>query len=489
MRRWLVVIGAMLGIATLLGGVLVARAYLFTPPETAVAGGFSLDRKPEGAVARLAEALRFPTISHADPDARDASAFLDLHEWMNASYPRFHATLSRQAFGLSLLYTWPGQDPSLAPVLFMAHQDVVPVDGGTEDDWAHPPFGGEIADGYVWGRGAIDMKSVLVALLEATETLLAQGYRPKRTLLFAFGHDEEVGGSGNQAIADALAGRGTRLAWVVDEGLTVTEGVVRGATTPVALIGIAEKGYLSLELVTETEGGHASMPPDRTAVGILARAIHRLEEAPFPASLDGSTVALLERLGPAMPFPQRLAFANLWLFDSFVEARLTKQPTTNALLRTTTAATLFEGGVKDNVLPQHARAVVNFRIHPRDSVASVTDRVKTVVDDPRVTIQPLRDTPHSEPSPVSGVSAPGFRAIEQAIRSTFPLARVAPSLFVAATDSRHYAGIAGDIYRFMPYHMYAQDLARIHGTDERISVTNFASYLQFYGQLLRGAGG
>lgn len=489
MRRWVVAVGVTLGITTLLCGVLVARMYLFAPPESAVNGGLPLDPKPDGSVARLAEALRFPTVSHADPSARDPSAFLDLHAWMNASYPRSHATLCRQAFGLSLLYTWPGQDPSLAPVLFMAHQDVVPVDAGTEGDWAHPPFGGEIADGYVWGRGAIDMKSVLVALLEATEALLTQGYRPKRTLLLAFGHDEEVGGSGNEAIADALARRGTRLAWVVDEGLTVSEGVVRGATTPVALIGIAEKGYLSLELVTEAEGGHASMPPDQTAVGILARAIHRLERNPFPASLDGPTVTMLERLGPAMPFPQRLAFANLWLFGPWVEARLTEQPTTNALLRTTTAATLFEGGVKDNVLPQYARAVVNFRIHPRDSVASVMDRVKTVVDDPRVRIHPLLDTPHSEPSPVSGVSAPGFRAIERAILSTFPQARVAPSLFVAATDSRHYASIAEDTYRFMPYRMYLRDLARIHGTDERISVSNLASYVQFYGQLLREAGG
>jgi carboxypeptidase PM20D1 len=386
-----------------------------------------------------------------------------------------------------VLYTWTGSDPGARPILLMAHLDVVPVEPGTEAEWSHPPFEGRVADGFVWGRGALDNKFGVMAILEAAELLLGEGHRPRRTVHLAFGHDEEVGGDlGARAIAALLAERGVELEFVLDEGGSITEGIVPGLEAPVALVGIAEKGYVSLELSTRAPGGHSSMPPRETAVGVVSRAVHRLESNPFPARLQGATREMFAFLGPEMPFAQRMAFANLWLFRPLVERQLAATPSTDAALRTTTAATMFQGSVKDNVLPIHARAVVNFRILPGETVESVRERVRRVIDDPRIEIGVLDDF-GSDPSPVSSTDAPGFQQLARTIREVFPAAVVAPYLVVGATDSRHYGGLTGSVYRFMPATITARELAGMHGTDERVAVRSYLDGVRFYRQLILNA--
>jgi carboxypeptidase PM20D1 len=343
-----------------------------------------------------------------------------------------------------------------------------------EGKWTHPPFAGRIADGYIWGRGALDDKVSVLAIL------------PRRTIYLAFGHDEEIGGLGGAAkIAALLHARGIRLEYVLDEGGTITKGILPGVSSPVAMVGIAEKGYVSLALTVESSGGHSSMPPRHTAVGILSSAIHKLERNPFPAKIQGPTRALLETVGPNLAFGQRLVMANLWLFDSLVKRRLSASPLSDALIRTTTAATMFEGSVKENLLPAKARAVVNFRILPGESSRSVIHHVRNAIDDPRIRIAPLDLS--IEPSPVSDINSSGYSNLQRTIRQTFPDAIVAPWLLVAATDSRHYAGLSDNVYRFAPLQLTRQDVPRLHGTDERIPVADYKHCVKFYIQLIRNS--
>jgi carboxypeptidase PM20D1 len=484
MRR---VVALATGVLVALAVVLVVNALRFTSRQIPVepAPAMSLDAD---VATRLAAAIRFHTVSHQDPAAFDGAPFLAFHRYLAETFPGVHRTLAREVVaGYSLLLTWQGQDRSLPPLLLLGHQDVVPVDPTTASAWTHPPFAGEIADGYVWGRGAMDDKASVLGLLEAVERLLAGGFRPRRTVYLAFGHDEEVGGArGALAIAALLGERRIAPSFVLDEGLAVTEGIVTDVPAPVALIGIAEKGYLSVELTVQAEGGHSSTPPPETAVGILAAAIQRLERQQVPAAIAGPARRLFEFLGPEMGFTNRLALANLWLFAPVVTGRLAGSPATNALIRTTTAPTMLEGSVKENVLPARARAVVNFRILPGDSVAGVLAHVQTTVADARVLAAPLTVT-LSEPSPESSVTSPGFLAIERTIRQVFPGSIVAPSLVLGGTDARHYAKLSPDVYRFLPFHIRPDDIRRLHGIDERMAVDDYAAAVRFYAQLIRNA--
>lgn len=444
---------------------------------------------PAGAADRLAEAIRIPTITHEGAARFDTAAFTALHELLRARFPLVHAGLRREVVaGHSLLYTWPGTDPSLPPLVLMGHMDVVPVEAGTEARWTQPPFAGAVQGGYVWGRGAVDNKSTLLGTMEAVEMLLAQGFAPRRTVMLAYGHDEEVGGRGAQRIAALLGERGVRPWMVVDEGGVIGRGLMPGVERPTALVGIAEKGFVSVELSTRTEGGHSSMPPRHGSIGRLGTAIHRLERSPMPARLHGPTLQLFQRVGPEMPFAQKAVFANLWLTRPLVVGMLEGAPSSNAMIRTTTAPTIFQAGTKENVLPSRARAVVNFRILPGDSVPGVVAHVRRIVEDTAVTVRAMEGF-KSEPSSVSRTDGEPFRVLERSIRQAAPDAVVAPFLMVGGTDARYYHALSDAVYRFLPVRTTQEDLDRIHGTDERIAVADYHGAIRFYRQLLLNAAG
>jgi len=479
---------AALSLVVLLAAVVVARTLGYSSRQLPAEPSSELAVDAAGAAQRLAGALRFQTVSHQDSMQFDAAEFRRFQDYLATSFPRVHATLRREAVGrFSLLFRWAGADTALPPVVLMAHQDVVPIEPGTESKWTHPPFAGEIAEGYVWGRGAMDDKGSLMAQLEAIETLLAGGASPRRTVYLALGHDEEVGGrAGAAAIAALLASRGVRPAFVLDEGGAVATGLVPGVPGPVALVGIAEKGYLTLELTVRVEGGHSSMPPRQTAVGILSAAIDELEEHPVPGGIRGPTAKMFDYLGPELSFGLRLLFANRWLFGGLLASRFGATPAGNAMLRTTTAPTIVEGGVKENVLPSMARAMVNFRLLPGDSIAGIVEYVRRTIDDPRVTVT-IPETFKTEPSPVSPVDAEEFRLLTRAIRQVVPEAIVVPWLVVGGTDSRYFARLTPNVYRFAATPIGPSDLERAHGTDERMSVEGHARNIRFYVRLLTNA--
>jgi carboxypeptidase PM20D1 len=386
----------------------------------------------------------------------------------------------------ALLYTWQGSDPALTPVLLTGHYDVVPVIPGSEAQWEHPPFAGEIADGYVWGRGALDDKSACITQLEATRLLLESGFRPARTIYLSFGHDEEIGGrEGAGGVTELLRSRGVALEWSLDEGSFLMEGIFPGIDAPVASINVAEKGYVTLDLVAKGEGGHSSMPPPETAVGVLAAAIVKLQENQMPAHFEGVVAESFGGLAPYLPFSQRLLFANQWLFGGVLPSLLSQSGTANAMLRTTTAPTMLRASIKENVLPIEAVGTVNFRVYPSDTVEDVVAHVTRTIDDERIELR--RKPSGGEASQVSSTQSAGYRHIGDAVRDVVGEVVVIPGLTLAGTDSRHYGQIAEDAYRFNPMVVTRGDITGFHGTNERISIENLARATRIYAQLMRRA--
>jgi carboxypeptidase PM20D1 len=479
---------ALLLVVLVLAAVALERTFTFRsrqPQVTPVA----VEPLDTAALAqRLAGALRFKTVSYQDSSQFDAREFNGFQLYLRTTFPKLHTALKLEKVnGYGLLYEWPGSDPSLPPIVLLAHQDVVPVEPGTESRWTEPPFEGRIASGYVWGRGALDDKGSLVGLCEAVERLLGAEAKPRRTVYLAFGYDEEVGGRrGAARIADLLASRNVHPAFVLDEGGALTNGLIAGVSAPVAVIGIAEKGYVTVGLTAQAEGGHSSMPPDETAVGILAAAILRLERHQMPRAIRGPTAAMFDYLGPEMSFGPRLVLANRWLLGGLLAHRFGGTPQGNAMLRTTTAPTVLQAGVKENVLPSSARALVNFRILPGDSVEGVVEHVRHAVHDSRIRIEPLPGT-MTNPSGVTSVDAEPFQLLARTIRQVVPGAVVTPWLVVGGTDSRYYARLTPNVLRFVGAAIGKDDLRRVHGMDERVGVQAYAGAVQLYIQLLKNA--
>ena len=465
--------------------VVLARTFSFTSQQLDAPRADPLKLDEARAVQNLQRALRIKTISSEDPAQTPTEALEAFHALLAEAFPKVHAALKKETVSdYALLYEWTGTDTQRRPMLLLAHMDVVPANPNSK--WQHPPFSGKLADGYIWGRGAIDDKSSLLGILEAVEALLIEGVQPKRTVYLAFGHDEEIGGAdGAVKIAALLASRGVKAEFSHDEGLAVVEGIVPGIAQPVALIGTAEKGYVSLELTVSCKGGHSSQPPPHTAVGILSAAVVKLEEHPLPTAIRGPVREMFDVLGPEMPFFERMAFANLWLFSGLVKRELEATNAAAAALRTTTAVTMMSGGTKDNVLPTRARAVVNSRLMPDDSIDGLLAHVSETVADERVQVRVL-GTPH-EASPVADVTAPSYTVLNRTIRQIFPGVVVAPCLDIGGTDSRHYSKVVQDSYRFTPLWFNEEDLTRIHGPNERIAKDDYLRCVRFYAQFIRNA--
>jgi len=458
--------------------VVVVRTVRYTPIRSDARSGVALAAENDTLLAaHLAGAVRFATISKQD-SGPELVPMRALHAYLAQTFPRAYATLAHEVVPpASLLFEWKGSDTTLEPIVMMSHLDVVPVEQGSESAWTHPPFSGDIADGFVWGRGTLDDKVGVLSALEAVEALVARGYHPTRTVYLAFGDDEEVEGLGAGAIVALLKSRGVRPLVAIDEGSAIIRNVIPGVARPAALIGTAEKGHMSVQLTVAGTGGHSSMPPPQTAVGELAQAIDRLEKHPLPAQLNGAAEGMLGLVGREMPIGARVMMANLWLTRPLVVRMLARSPVTNASLRTTTAPTMIQGSPKQNVLPIRAQAIVNFRIIPGETPESVMEHVRKVVDDSNVVVT-IVGAP-SPPSTVSSTTSTAYRTLARDIAVLEPDAIVAPSLVLAATDSRQYSGYARDVYRFLPVQIGSTDLDRIHGTNERVGVHDYARGVAF----------
>lgn len=440
---------------------------------------------------RLAGAIRFKTISYDESDTEhvaDVSQMLGLHKFIDEQFPNVRKMLKKTVINkYSLVYHWEGSDATQKPYMLYAHTDVVPAPH--PEKWSVDPFAGVIKDGFVWGRGAIDDKQNVMGFLEAIESLLLEGYRPRRSVYIALGHDEEVSGmEGAKLIGEwfeKTLGRNC-FEYMLDEGLFIIDGVIPGHTKPVAMVCVAEKGYLTLKLSVSMAPGHASSPPKESTIGVLAGAVKRLEENPLPLHFEGVARNMFEHLAHGFSLPLRLIVSNFWLFGGLFKRILGSKPQTSTIVRTTTALTIFKAGEKSNVMPAEAYAVVNHRVHVADDIDTVIAYNKRVINDDRVKIEVMGQ--YTPASFVSSDSHAAFKGIRDTVLQVFKgTCAVVPSMFIAASDSKHFWNVAPQIYRFSPVALHASETAMFHGFNEKISIKNYSQIVLVARGLILGS--
>jgi carboxypeptidase PM20D1 len=468
--------GAVVAAIVLVGGIAVTRTLMVPAPVEAAAVPPPPPVNSMDVARRLAQAIQFKTVNYGQGvrENERKDALIQTFLWLERTYRYFHEDAPQEIFGESVLYVWRGTDDNLPPVLLMAHLDVAPVAEGTESKWTHQPFAGDIADGFVWGRGAFDNKAAAIALMEAGDRLAQSNFQPRRTIMFAFGEDQLSGGTqGNAVIAKTLADRGVKLAWVLDEGSPILKQPYPGIDRPIAFVSVGEKGFLRLELSAK-EG------EDRQAA--LSRAVDNALARSFPSDIDAIQRAKLNVLAPYAPFGERLKMANLWLTKPFVIGTMQADPETATALRTTISPANAGGSEQSANATMRA---IDVRLHQGDTIASVTEQIKSAIGNDDIEIKPLTAT-QAEPSRVEAINGPAYAYIARGIAESFAVP-VAPELMSRETDSRHYLPVADAILRFTPFRAAPDDLERVRGADERVAVDDLGPAVGFYTWLIRNS--
>jgi carboxypeptidase PM20D1 len=451
-------------------------------PVTATASSTPLPSE----VVNLAAAVQFKTVSHEDTAAIDYSQFEQFLAFIKTTYPLTFTGLKVETVAkYSLLLTWQGTNNDLLPVLMDSHYDVVPIEPGTKDNWQQPPFDGVIVDGYLWGRGAIDDKASVIVTLETIEQLLSEGFQPQRTMLFSLGHDEEIGGNNGAANISALiASKNIRLEYMIGEGGVIVDAHPLLDDQLMAMVALAEKTYVTLILTAKGQGGHSSQPPQDNSIVKLSKAVTALHENPFSAALESPVSDMLEALAPHVGGFMGFAFDNQWLTSGLLASQLSKDRVNSTMVRNTTGVTMFNSGIKENVVPQTAEAKVNFRLLPSMSVEQLITEVNAIINDSDIVIT---STAWKTPPPIADKNHSGFKKIEQSVLSVLPNAIVVPGLMTASSDTPHYANLTDNIYRFHAYTINFNLAGTVHGTDERIAVDSVVNAAKITRKLIESA--
>jgi carboxypeptidase PM20D1 len=438
---------------------------------------------PPNAIAHMSAAIQLRTETPNDAYEFDTATFMNYRKFIETNYPLIHKNLSRTIIdSFNYIYEWKGSDASILPMVLMAHYDVVPVEASAIKLWHAAPYGGEVKENYIWGRGVLDDKSSMISILEATEAQLEKGFTPKQTILLCFGADEESSGKGATAMVDYFKKLNRKFDLVVDEGGEISTEQNKSVKRPIASIGVGEKGYVTLVLTAQKEGGHSSIPGEKTAIDILSTAIAKVNQNPMPTKLTPPIEAYLKSISPYNEnLLEKMYLSNMWLFKSFVINDMTKDPSSNALVRTTLVPTVFNSGVRDNVIPTFATAYINSRILPGQSTKEVYDYVQKIVNDTNIKITYYKNY-MTEPSPTTDVNSKYYKRVEKAVRSVVKDVVVSPMLMVGATDSRNYRAISDGVVNFSPL----TDAKGYHGIDERMQIADFQKCFNFYTLLIKG---
>ena len=460
--------------------VIVARAAAFTPKEQPQLQIEDVKIDADHAAESLAMMVRCKTVSNRDKSLQDEREFEKFRELLKTRFPLVHSTCTLERVGdTGLLYKWAGRGGN-QPTVLMAHYDVVPV---VEEQWQKPPFEGIIEDGVLWGRGTIDTKVTLCGVMESAEILLGEGYVPESDIYFAFSGQEEIAGEDASKIVDVLESRGIKPELVVDEGGAVVEGVFPGVKDRCAVVATAEKGMMDVKFTIKTNGGHASAPPAHGPIGKLAKAVCDIENHPFPCRISSPVNGLFDILGRRSTFGYRIIFANLWCFKPLLDLIAKKSGGEfNAMLRTTFAATQAEGSAASNVLPNEAHVIANMRLVEGDTVDSAIQRMKNIVNNDEITIEPLYG---SNPTIASDTSSAGYAKVSNAILGTWPGVIVAPYIMVQCSDSRHYCRITDKVMRFCALELSREERSTIHGNNEHLPVKKIGEAVEFYVRLIK----
>ncbi|MDY0290388.1 MAG: M20/M25/M40 family metallo-hydrolase [Sphaerochaeta sp.] len=436
----------------------------------------------EPAIEKLQRAITFRTVSSAEEGKTDWKQFTLLGAYLAEAFPLCETYLKQECDSpYNLIYRFEGEDQGALPGLLTAHQDVV---FANEEEWSHPPFAKTLEGGYVWGRGSFDCKLQLIAILEAFEQLLQEGKKPKRTWYAAFGCDEEVNGGdkGATLIAEQFQRMGLSFSLLLDEGGVVSENYIKGIDRPIAVVGVAEKGYMDTLLSCRREAGHSSTPMMPTALGKIAKAVSAIESSRQESRITKPVEAMLKNIGEKAPFPFAFLFLNLWLTKPLIKLIFSRSPTLNALIRTTSVPTMIEGSDKSNVIAQTSTAVVNTRLLGGDDQQSVLKHLKAVIADEEVSLTVRR---YEEPSQASPTAGEAFDLLKVTISKVFPEAIVTSYLMLGATDARKYQQLCKNIYRFTPAQMDKTEVQRMHAPDERMHTDNVRKAVSFFATLIQ----
>ena len=469
-----------LGLAVVFFAVILIRAAAFHPKPQPKTDDSPVSFNREKVIHNLSELIRCKTVSYSDPALEDDAEFEKLIHLLPGLYPRvFDICSVQQLPDRALLLRWPGKNDTDSVVL-MAHYDVVPAD---EEKWEKPPFAAVIEDGVLWGRGTLDTKVTLNAILSAANHLIGKGFQPENDIYFAFSGGEEVNGRGAVNIVEYFQAHHIHPALVVDEGGAVVENVFPGVKEPCGLIGIAEKGMLNAQYQVQSAGGHASAPPVKTPIGTLSKVCRNILKHPFPMHITKPAREMFDTLGRRSTFLYKLIFANLWCFSPVLDVicRLSGGEL-NALVRTTVAFTQMEGSIARNVIPTQATMVSNMRLNPEDTVESALAYLQKTARDPSVHITALEGF---QPSPISETNCPAWDKVAASVAETWRGCVVAPYLMVQCSDSRHYGPISNHVYRFSAMDLTADERKTIHGNNERIRLDCICRAAEFYIRLMK----
>lgn len=480
MPEYAIIIMIIIVMIVLFFAFLVFKAARFKPKEVNTVTEIKVETDKERIVSNFRELIRCKTVSYKDVSLEDEAEFAKFYKILEELYPLVYKTTTLSRHGKrGLLFRWKGKTDKPGATVLMAHYDVVFAD---ETQWEKPPFEAIIEDGVIWGRGTIDTKITLTSILEAAESLIAKGFVPERDVYFSFSGDEETSGESTPEIVKYFTDNNVEIALVLDEGGAVVENVFPGVKKPCALIGTAEKGIMDLHLAVKTDGGHASTPPAHTSVGILSKAVVKLEKHNFKMNLYGANAEMLDTLGRESVFAIKLIFGNIGLFKPLL-AKLTRKlgGELNALVRTTMAFTMMKGSDASNVIPPRAEVTANIRIIGGESADSVIDSVKKIIKDNRIEVYA---TEVSNPSPNSDTESYGYKLIKQTINETWSDAIVSPYLMMACSDSRHYSRISDKVFRFSPMALSKEERSFIHGHNERIPIEKLIKTVEFYYKLI-----
>lgn len=490
------------GLITLWVVILLVRAALYRPlsaevyPVQRSVDSTSPDVSYEEAACHLAELVSCRTVipksenGGGKEDEGGYEQYKKFRSLLKKFYPLIHSNLDLELVNEhSLLYRWVGQG-SEKPLVLLAHYDVVPA---FKEQWQHPPFDGVIVEGVIWGRGTLDTKGTLCGICEAVEGMLIKGFKPARDIYFAFGHDEETMGAGAPGIVEILKNRDVYPELVLDEGGAIIQGVFPGVDRPIAVIGLAEKGIVDIEVVLEGSGGHSSTPGRINPLSEMSKIILRLDKNPFRSYLPGEVKEMFAVIGRHMPFTFRIIFANMWCFQPLLTTILPLLGRElNALCRSTCVFTMVEGSKASNVIPDRVRAVANLRlaaIDPLDeALKHITEQAFAASQKARKAREPLKlkvSLLHGHnASASSSTASAAYQTLKQTISESFRDTIVSPYIMLGATDSRHYCAICDNVFRFSPIRMNKEELHSIHGVDERITVEKLGGIVDFYRTLI-----
>lgn len=434
------------------------------------------------AVERFQAMIRKKTVSAKDGnfDKEEFASFLPM---LKEKYPKVFSVIEAQLINeFGILLCWKGKNEKLDPVILMAHHDVVSDEG---QDWKYPAFAAEIHDGFIWGRGAIDTKCLIAGALEAMDRLIGDGFIPERDIYFASSNCEEIGGDTMPKIVEWFKGNGIKPHFILDEGGAIMSNLPMGIKTPFAMVAVSEKGWGSVRLTAKSKTaahGAKAMPGDKTPAPLkLVRALSKLDKTPVKSVMTPAVTGMLKSFAPYIDGPLKAVLKNIDVFAPVVKKVLASNADTAAMISSAINLTKLEAGNEKGTMPDTAVAQLSLKIAPHDTFDGVVEHIKSVVGD-EIEVEVLT---RSDPPAISDHNTESFKLIADTVKKVFPDVGVSPFILNAGTDSRHFASICKEVYRFGAFRLDDDLFGTVHSANERIPVKDYIKCIEFYTELIK----